>query len=296
MSPSKPWRALGCHRGFEIPVVAVAVLLLSTVPAGAQGVPAGVDCWLTESGSTAALPEFPAGFFGIKNGTPSDLIPAQTIDVEGNPADPPTCPCQNNTMVQWVDQHGNPVEPGDLHAVQQVPVPGDPFDTCVERLQDATFPGGVGTAETIDIEIVALSLRSVNPITVTYGAEPVSLFDVFITLDGPQAMGQLQLTPTQLDPPAGEVVLPGLPVNYQLELREVGGSAAFFQNGLNTAFMNPREGSREPPGQFERLVMDDGLPIPTLSEWGLALFALLVVTASLGLLLRRRRGAGGLGS
>ena len=37
-------------------------------------------------------------------------------------------------------------------------------DTAVERLDDATFPAG---PQTIDIEIVALSLVSVAPITVT---------------------------------------------------------------------------------------------------------------------------------
>lgn len=273
--------------------VAVAVLLLSAPPVGAQ-VPAGVDCWLTEPGSTAALPEFPAGFFGTKNMTPSDAIPAQTIDVEGNLADPPTCDCQNNTSVQWVDQHGNPVEPDDIHAVQQVPVPSDPFDTCVERLQDAMFPGGVGTPETIDIEIVALSLRSVNPITVTYGMEPPSQFDVFITLDEstPQSTGQLQMTPTQLDPPAGTVVLPNLPVNYQFEFQEVGGSRFQLLQGLSLSFTNPREVDPEipgPPGLFERLLRQEVPLIPTLSGWGLALFVLLVLMAAATFLLRQRR-------
>ncbi len=58
-------------------------------------------------------------------------------------------------------------------------------DTIVKRLDDALLPVNPPpdqTAPTIDIEIVALSLRSVSPITVTSGG-PDTFWDVFVDID-----------------------------------------------------------------------------------------------------------------
>ena len=58
-------------------------------------------------------------------------------------------------------------------------------DTIVKRLDDALLPVNPPpdqTALTIDIEIVALSLRSVSPITVTSGG-PDTFWDVFVDID-----------------------------------------------------------------------------------------------------------------
>ena len=75
---------------------------------------------------------------------------------------------------------GLPVEFGPI-ALEGNPAPGNFFDTAIHRLGDAIF-AGVGFSDTIDIEIVALSLRSVSPVA---GAGPLagSFFDIFIDLD-----------------------------------------------------------------------------------------------------------------
>jgi hypothetical protein len=73
-----------------------------------------------------------------------------------------------------------------------IPLEGVPFgpgntDTIIERL---TGPGptGVGDTHTIDIEIVALSLQSVDPVDI--GG---SLFDLHVSLGPTQTTGQMQI-------------------------------------------------------------------------------------------------------
>ena len=67
-------------------------------------------------------------------------------------------------------------------------LPASPY-TVIRRAGDAIFPGG----ETVPIELVQLSLVSVNPITVTYGAGAPELWDVQMTfLPGPLGSMTLQ--------------------------------------------------------------------------------------------------------
>jgi hypothetical protein len=82
--------------------------------------------------------------------------------------------------IGFVDFTGNPLDP-NLYGVA---------DTIIRRYDDTNFPAfgtnpwdgdqTPGTATTIDIELVALSLRSIEPVFVP---GPDSFFDVFVTLD-----------------------------------------------------------------------------------------------------------------
>jgi len=88
-----------------------------------------------------------------------------------------------------------------------------PTDTVVRRLSDASLPS-IGTQDTVPIEIVALNLVSVNPITVTYGGghspEP---WNVYVCLsDVPQQTGSMTMTKTHAN---GGTFASTLPVSPQ---------------------------------------------------------------------------------
>ena len=116
-------------------------------PLWAQDVQPGIDIWTTPGGGTtfqeAAIP---ADFFD-----PGSDPLAGRIEFEGVPL--PTL----------------------------VGPPFSPTDTIVERLAPAVLPGP-GTQDTIPIEIVALSLQSAQPITVTYSGVNPELWDVQVCL------------------------------------------------------------------------------------------------------------------
>ena len=70
-------------------------------------------------------------------------------------------------------------------------------DTIVERLDDAVLPG-VGSSAQIDIQLVALSLQSLHPITVMCGGgeTPVKTFwvaDFQVNGDNPQQKGTMEI-------------------------------------------------------------------------------------------------------
>lgn len=77
---------------------------------------------------------------------------------------------------------------GDIPLVGHPPNPSGPLgdtDTVVRRLNPAALPFA-GCTDTVPIEIVALSLQSVNPITVTGSPSSGftdSFFDVFVAID-----------------------------------------------------------------------------------------------------------------
>jgi hypothetical protein len=72
-----------------------------------------------------------------------------------------------------------------------------PADTVVRRLQDAQLPA-VPAQDTVPIEIVALSLVSCNPITITYnGGQSPEPWNVAVCLsDLPQPFGTMTITKT----------------------------------------------------------------------------------------------------
>jgi len=105
-----------------------------------------------------------------------------------------------------VPLRGNAIGPGNT-------------DTIVERL-DGINPFNVGDTDTIDIEIVALSLVSVDPITIG-----TADFDLDVTLSGnPQVIGSMTITHGQ---PNGGTFSAVLPVDTIVTLTDV-------SNPLNT--------------------------------------------------------------
>ena len=85
----------------------------------------------------------------------------------------------------------------DIIGVQGVPLGlGATTDTVLARLDKAKFSGPPPKSATVPVEIVALSLTSVTPITVTYsGGLTPELWDVHAGLSpSPQPMGSMTLT------------------------------------------------------------------------------------------------------
>jgi hypothetical protein len=100
------------------------------------------------------------------------------------------------------------------------PVLGGPTDTLVQRLQTATLTGP-GDSDTVDIEIQALNLVSIDPITVTFNGEQDGVFDVHVSLsDQPQNTGSMTITQTSQQ---GGTFDSNLPVLAKLDFVEVGG-------------------------------------------------------------------------
>ena len=138
----------------------------------------------------------PSGFFGMKSGTPSDPV-SGTISLQGLPLTNTT-----PTGSQEFQPHGQFGELALLarHGVLATSQGTGRPDTLVRRLSDATLGDIGGTtapSATIPIEIVALSLVSVQPIQVTYGGGNPSFFDVFVDLPpSTQSTGAMTISRT----------------------------------------------------------------------------------------------------
>ncbi|MFH1747618.1 MAG: thrombospondin type 3 repeat-containing protein [Planctomycetota bacterium] len=150
------------------------------IPDECEFIKAGIDLWSTPPGGTTQLgdlnPPLPPDFFG-PGSDPFDGI----ITLGGQPmeTDPPG-------MLEWAD-------------------------TIVERRQDANLPE-LPSEDTIEIEIRALSLVSVAPITVTYGGSDPEEWDVQVCLsDLPQPLGIMNIFKSCHDGGTYDAVLPVLP-------------------------------------------------------------------------------------
>lgn len=161
-------------------------------------VPEGLDCWTTPPGdATVELPPLGQGFFGFNPTGPSNLsdpITGRVLEFEGWPSDIPCGrPRPENlpgdkleTIVVWRDIFGNIVGADSFFkvtsSVEVIPKPtvGRLYDTVVRR-GGACFDT-VGETHDVPIEIVELSLRSVDPIEVSFDQGPNRFFDVFVCL------------------------------------------------------------------------------------------------------------------
>jgi hypothetical protein len=151
----------------------MAMALLATLPAAAALDPVlpGVDLFQTPPGSTyqdfSGTP-IPAGFFD-----PGSDPFSGVVFLEGNPP----------LLTVPPFAYGGPGCPPCA-------------DTVVERKEVATIGPVCPSSDTIDIEIVALSLTSSSPITVTYSAGSPELWDVDVCLSTalPQPIGSMTIT------------------------------------------------------------------------------------------------------
>ncbi len=130
--------------------------------------------------------------------TPNGDVPAgldylEMVDGSGGPAVPPI-------PADFFDPGSNPFlspPPPPWGGLSLGPSTGT-ADTIVRRLGPANLPGPLPSTDVVPIEIVALNLVSVNPITVTYtGGNPPELWNVKAELaPGPQLQGQMTITKT----------------------------------------------------------------------------------------------------
>jgi hypothetical protein len=142
-------------------------------------------------------------------------------------------------------------------------VPSDLVDTVIERLTSGDLTPGTNPI-TIDIELVALSLVSKNPISVGgCNAGAGADFDLALSLDGAQGGGELSMK-------AGEFLGTGatgratmnMEVNYQIKFTEVG-------NPSNTATIGGLSGDVSATGSFAA--------VPMISGWGQVAFSALLL-------------------
>lgn len=126
-------------------------------------------------------------------------------------------------------------DPGSKAFKKTVPIIGNPIsslgatqlnaglaDTVVRRLETAMLPS-VGSSDTIPIEIVALSLVSVEPITVKYSGGPSQQWNVSVILSStPQPQGMMTI---RKDTPTGGTFDATFPVLPRLIFTRVGDNA-----------------------------------------------------------------------
>lgn len=198
-----------------------ALALLAALALGGPGaagaqlvIEPGQDGFQTTPGSRAVLPvPLPEGFFGAKGPFLSDPIDAGRVLLVGPGPNLVALPVVT-TFLTGPGCHTGSV---NHHCYEQrrivfVPI----YDTVVER--GGTQLGFVGDAQPVPIQLVHLSLQTVDPLVVTYGGglAPPSLFDVFVSLDGVQPVGSLLLHQLAL---GGGMMDTVLPVHFRLDFR-----------------------------------------------------------------------------
>jgi hypothetical protein len=253
-------------------LVALALCISVSATHAAINLPAGVDCWQTMPVTTAHI-DLPANALMAPGRT--SLAFVADIPVTGVTLPENTCNCADQAEIQWLDRHGNPVQTGDQHAVTQAKIQ-NPYDTCVQR--GASVLSTINTTVPVPIEIVALHLRSVNPVSIPMNPGPNCLYQVDITLNGAQAGGTLNLTPRQADLAKGDATVQSLPVGYRIDFTPLAGC-------------NP--GSRTASLTFTNNNGKYGIPgFPTLNAWGTGVLIAALLAAMTYLWWRRRQPEG----
>ena len=142
--------------------------------------------------------DLPQGFFGQKNGVPSDALASrmflagQPVDIDGDPT---------NLKIFGVAEHEGDNEKHPTEEDLQNP------DTII-AVSGAAL-GGIDDTSVVPIQIEQLSLFTADTFSVTYGAEAPSSFDLFIDLsESAQLPGHIDLTRTGLHTAVGESSLP----------------------------------------------------------------------------------------
>ncbi len=186
-------------------VILITVILLLPLAASAVYISPGYDLFFTDyTSSSVLIPQI-------------GLVPLEGFAVPGPPDPTQLFPLPPGLTpptgivgfrVTWLDPHGTVVGPDSKHKVTQLvePILGVwPFDTVIERKSAADI-AGVGDETTIPIEIVWLSLKSVQPVDL--GDPAHTQVDVYAGLHpGSQIEGKTKLTSTTLAGEAGTIDL-----------------------------------------------------------------------------------------
>lgn len=209
---------------FGILTLAALLLSLASQPAGALVIPAGDDFLRSLPGGDNGTsdPSDDLGTF-VDLSLPGDLFGAGSDPLDTRlylrgrpigPFPPPPFHFKPGGGPPFVER-----DPTVQHTVHQTQG-GPATDTVIQRLATINLPT-IGSQDTIPIEIVALSLVSTSPITVTFnGGQTPSFFDVFVDLQPTQAQGQLLIQRTG---PRSGTFQSILPVNAQITFLVPGG-------------------------------------------------------------------------
>lgn len=204
-------------RSWQTAVLALAAVVLTAGASRAGGitppptleVDAGYNFLATTPGSftTVTIPE---GFFGEKNGTPSDAIVDRRVELEGRPIGKMGLSPSSGLVVAAGNCHSGG---GHHHCHKATPLSAD-IDT-ITKVSAATL-NRIGDRADVTLQIVALSLQTPEsaPLKVTYGEEEPSYLRAVLTLDGSeQPVGSITLTRTRVD---GGIMEVDLPVDFNV--------------------------------------------------------------------------------
>jgi hypothetical protein len=160
---------MNAYRTWITRLIAVTILLGSATNVRADPVLAGYDLWITPPGGAienfgSGVPPIPADFF--------------------NPGSDP--------FLGTIQFTGQPI--GTYEGQ-----PTGNADTVVQRLADANLPL-IPSSDVIPIQLVELSLTSIEPIVVTYnGGQNPQSWDVTVTLSPAPSTGTMQINHTNVD-------------------------------------------------------------------------------------------------
>lgn len=272
-------RIIGCVASLAVPLSAGLVF--------GSDVTAGYDLWSTPP--NGAVEDF--------GGTGAPPIPA---DFFGPGSDP---------FVGVVNFVGEPLG-------TYLGQPTGPADTIVQRPGDASLPI-VPSSDTIPIQIVALSLVSVDPIVVTFnGGQNPTQFDVAVTLGNQPSTGSMTITHSTTEGGTYDATINVCPLFTFTEVGNPGNQhildfcdvlgppqviAVAGQPWCHVA-VSPQVSPLSGPNFFVKGTTNHSGPhpiadpietaagpaIPTVSHWGLIVLSLLLVTAGT-IVFRRQR-------
>lgn len=153
---------------------------------------------------------------------------------------------QPGTFVDLTVQSGGLVGVVQLEGVAFGP--GD-TDTIVKRLSGSTPGFGVGDVETIDIELVALSLVSVDPVDIGGTLFDVDVISGSLLGEAPNPLGSMDVTHS--DPNGGTFNTTFLPINYKAIFTEIGNLVNTFDVLGQIQFLNTQGFWSHTPGPMD---------------------------------------------
>jgi len=199
-------------RTWKTAAFALAALLLSAglAQAGTLVVDEGYNFLKTTPRSYTTV-SIPQGFFGDKNGVPSDPIVNRVVELEGRPIGSLGLSPRSGVIVAAGNCHS---KGGHEHCHAPSPLNAD-IDT-ITTIGGASIAKVGDTAE-VTLQIVALSLQTPEkaPVEVTYGGKDPSYFRALVALDPSQSqpIGSIRLHRTKDD---GGIMEVEMPVKFQV--------------------------------------------------------------------------------
>lgn len=194
-------------RFWSIAVSVTLAALLSGAASEARElkIEAGYNFLATTPGSYTTV-SIPAGFFGEKNGVPSDPLVNVRVALEGRPIGTLGLSPASTVEVEAGNCHSR----GGHHHCHEVAPEGTNVDT-ITRVSGGALRT-IGDSAEVSLQFVALSLQTPAsaPIEVTYGKEAKAQFRAVLTLDESveQPVGSIKLHRQTADGGIMEVELP----------------------------------------------------------------------------------------